>query len=613
MTRFLILFAILFSVLTVKSQNTRGLYLPVEFQKAYQDGTRSKNGNPGRNYWQNRSDYDLKARIDPYKKTLEGQGDITYYNNSPDTLKNIVFFLYPDLYAKKSARDDEIDPELLTDGVKIEKVIVNDSLIDMENQRKFRRYGTRMIIALPEPLPPALSVKTHIEWNYNLPGEGRAPVYDSTSMFVAYWYPEVAVYDDIDGWNSMDFTGGVEFYHDYSNYKVEVQVPDSFLVWAVVPPDNRDDIYPAFIQKRLKDVNENKATNIVTINDIKNGIKVRSHTWKYTADDWPDFCFALSDHYLWDARLYKNKDTYFLNTVYPGYHNRFSVNLQAEYDAVDIYTNKMPAYPFPFKYFTAFNGLRGGGMEFPGMINDGYNDSTWYRTPVTALEANRGLTYHEMFHMYFPFYMGINETKYSWMDEGWASFSTYLIPQEYHPFALTRFGRLTVPPMMVPSNIYPRDFYSNAYTIGAYSYYSLQQLLGDQMFLKCLHAYIDRWHHKHPVPYDYFYTFSDVAGQDLNWFWKKWYFDWGYMDLGIKGFNGKVLEIQNLGGKPVAASVKLTYTDKSTEEREINPSVWKDEDVYEMEMPKKKDLQRAELIIPYNGDVVLDNNVWEKN
>ncbi len=594
------------------SQPQKGLYLPVEFQHAFNSGTRSFDGDPGKNYWQNHSDYNLKAIIDPYKKTLAGEADITYYNESPDTLNSITVFLYPDEYAKRSSRDYDIDPNLLTDGVHIDSLAVDNMEVNLDDRSAVWRYGTRMFIRPKTPVLPDSSVQLHIAWNYIITanGEDRDGIYDSTSLFIGYWYPEIGVYDDIDGWNSIDHTGGVEFYHDYSNYKVELEVPDNFLVWASVPPDNEKDIYPDFILNRLADVNENKATPIVTKDDIQKGIRVKTNLWKYTANDFPDFCFALSDHYRWDARLYKNSDTYFLNTVYPEYHKRFAVNSQIEYEALGVFTTQLPAIPFPFRYFTAVNALHGGGMEYPGMINDGFYDTALISRPTTELAANRGLTYHEMFHMFFPFYMGINESKYSWMDEGWASFTSYLIPNEYRARGLYRFGELSVAPMMVPSNITPRDFYVNAYTIGAYSYYSLQQLLGQPLFLKCLQEYIHRWHHKHPTPYDYFNSFSNTSGKDLNWFWKRWYFDWGYVDLGIKGYNGKELTIQNIGGKPMAASVKLTFEDQSTDEVRINPSVWKESDTYQLSVTRKKKLISAELIIPYTGDVMLDNNTW---
>jgi hypothetical protein len=612
MIRTNIFILLIFTVFGGYAQLNSKLYLPLEFQKAYEKSTRSADGKPGINYWQNHSDYIIKAKIDPVKKTLAGEEEVTYHNDSKDTLKFIPLFLYHDVYSRKAARDSEINPDLLTDGVVISKVEVNHVALDLKDEEKFSRSGTQMMIIPDHPVEPDSSITLTITWNYIIPGKGfdRSGAYDSTSMFIAYWYPEIAVYDDIDGWDFNDFTGGVEFYHDYSNYTVEIEAPANFLLWASVAPLNAEDIYPDFIKKRLNEVNEKGATAIVTKKDIEKGFSVKSTTWKYKAGNFDDFCFGISDHYQWDARLFKNGDSYFLNTVYPSYHDKFSVVSQIETEAVGVFTREMPAYPFPFRYFTAFNGLEGGGMEFPGMINDAFADTTEYRRPVTNYEANHSLTFHEMFHMYFPFYMGINEKKFSWMDEGWASYTDFFSTKNHRSYGMSWLGRLSVPPMMVPSYITPRNFYANAYTIGSYSYYSLQQMLGDEVFLKCLHEYIMRWNHKHPSPYDFFNTFNSASGQDLSWFWKKWYFDWGYMDLGIRGLNGKSLEIVNAGGKPVAASVILSYFDQSSEEIKVNPGVWKSGDSYLIPVAKKKKLIKAELVIPASGDAVRSNNTW---
>ncbi|HLF36059.1 MAG TPA: M1 family metallopeptidase, partial [Cyclobacteriaceae bacterium] len=548
--------------------------------------------------------------VDPFAKTLAGEGEITYYNNSPDTLGSVTFFLYHDLYAKRSARDDDINPALLTDGVVIEEIRIDDGAVDMENKSVARRTGTRLILYLGKPLDPDSSAKFFFRWRFTIPGDGfeRSGAYDSTSMFIAYWYPEVAVYDDIDGWDRTDYTGGVEFYHDYSDFRIRIEVPENFLVWASAAPSNPEEVYPDLIMKKLIEVNENKATSIVNEDDLRQGIRTGG-IWKYEARNFPDFSFALSDHYLWDARLFKSDTRYFLNTVYPVYQKGFSVVSQASYEALGVFTGSMPAFPFPFKYFTAFNGLHGGGMEFAGMINDTFSDSARMQSTRTNLELNRGLTYHEMFHQYFPFYMGINEKKYAWMDEGWATFTNFLHRGSSRRMDLSSSARLSSPPIMVPSNITPRNFYLNSYTLAACSYYMLQQHLGDRTFVECLQEYINRWKQKHPTPYDFFNTFSNVSGQNLDWFWKSWYFDWGYMDLGINSISGSTVEIQNYGGKPVAANVILTYKDGSPGELSIQPSVWKEDHKYFLSIPGKKKPVKAEIFVPRWGDAVKENDI----
>ncbi|HEX5154533.1 MAG TPA: hypothetical protein VFW07_23970 [Parafilimonas sp.] len=144
---------------------------------------------------------------------------------------------------------------------------------------------------------------------YTIPGKGfeRSGIIDSTAMFIGYWYPEMAVRDDIDGWDRIVYDAGTEFYHDYSDYDVEVEAPDNFMVWASVAPDNGSAVYPDFIQQRISTAQKSKApVVIVGSEDYKNKLQIKSHTWHYTAKNFPDFAFALSDHFIWEARQYKN-------------------------------------------------------------------------------------------------------------------------------------------------------------------------------------------------------------------------------------------------------------------------------------------------------------------
>jgi hypothetical protein len=163
---------------------------------------------------------------------------------------------------------------------------------------------------------------------------------------------------------------------------------------------------------------------------------------------------------------------------------------------------------------------------------------------------------------------------------------------------------------MVPSHIQEGSGL-NSYTIGSYSYYSLYKLLGKDLFTKCLHAYMNDWKFKHPTPYDFMFTFNRVSGQNLNWFWNKWYFDWGYMDMGIAGVKDNVVTLQNLGGRPIAFSMEVAFEDGSKISEEVNPSVWKNASTYAHKVNAgKKKIKSVTLVIPTNGDAIGQNNVW---
>jgi hypothetical protein len=604
----------------------QGLYHPIEYRPSFENGTRRLDGTVSETYWQNRGEYVLKATVDPAKRLLTGTADITYYNNSPQTLDNIVFHAYHDMYKPGAKREhfypDGVPASILTEGMVVDACVVDGRVVDLKNRRVVNYGGTNYRVALPNPLKPGGSLKLTIKWHYTIPGEGfeRSGAINPTSMFIGYWYPEIAVYDDINGWDRVLYDGTAEFYHDVNDYSVEIDLPANYLVWASVPPDNAQELYPKVISDRL--ALARKSTEPVTIvgkEDYAKGVKVNSTKWKFTAKGFPDFAFAFSDKYIWQAAQYKDDvGDYFVHIAYDPANASFASVLKAQQASLKIFHSEYPRYAFPYKNFTIFNGLAGGGMEFPGMANDeaytGAEFSRWMGRKVTDLEANMSITMHEMFHMYFPFLMGINEKRFAWMDEGLADFVDHFIPPVYEStWNQEQLGRQVLPPMMVPTFITPVHSQDNSYTVGSYSYYSLYHLLGKDLFLKCLNEYMDRWKYKHPTPYDYFYTFNDVSGQDLTWFWKRWYFDWGYPDLAIVSFENNVLTVSNEGGRPLAFKLTYTYADKTTTEEMVSPAVWKDSDVLVKKTGSSKEITGIRISILGGSDALVGNNVWRKN
>lgn len=599
------------------------LYMPIEFQKAYENGTRKMDGTVSPTYWQNRSIYKLKATIDPATRMLTGEAEITYFNNSPDSMRNPGFHTYHDYYkpdSKKAgffAAGADATPH---EGMVIDLIQVNGSDIDLNDRKSARYRGTNYQLMLKEAVPPGGTLNLTIKWHYVIPGEGfeRSGAIDPTSMFVAYWYPEMAVLDDIDAWDRVVYDAATEFYHDYSDYEVEITVPDNFTVWASVAADNPKEVYSKTTLDRLEKAKKSTApVNVLKADEFKT-TSSGNKTWKYTAKNFPDFSFALSDHFLWDAASYTDKEgTYSIHTAYPADHKEFSAVLSTIQESLKVFHTSFPIYPFPYKNFTIFNGLQGGGMEFPGMANDqemsGAQFSRWAGKEVSDFEANLGLTLHEMCHMYFPFLMGINEKKYAWMDEGQASFSDYFIPEIFESGNQDRdyLGSQRVLPMMTPS--YQMEGSGiNSYTIGSRSYQALYKLLGKEMYAKCLKAYMDNWKYKHPTPYDFFFTFNTVSGQNLNWFWKNWYFDWGYIDLGIKSVSADEVVIENVGGRALPFGLKITFEDGTDTTTEFTPAVWEKSNTMTHKLTSKKAIKQVDLLIEFGGDAGGKNNVWMK-
>ncbi len=607
------------------------LYLPLEFKKAYENETRSKDGSVSAGYWQNKATYNIEAGIDVKNRLLKGSAVITYFNNSPDTLRSVTFHTYQDYLKPYSSRKRFDGSKIKAEdhqGMVIGHVIIAEDTVDLNNPQQVIYGGTNYSIRLSDPLPPSENLDLQIFWNYEIPVEGqlrgRAPfrsgAYDSTSMFVGYWYPEIAVRDDIHGWDTKAFDPATEFYHDFSDYKISLTLPEEFTVWASVPPDNPGKVYSGEVQNRLEKAREsNTAVQILTQEDFRTGSGA-TKTWNYTAKEFPDFAFAFSDHYLWEAATYiDEKGDYLIQTAYSYANPGFGEILPTLATSLKIFHRDFPKYPFPYKFFTVFDGMEMGGMEFPGMANDGLFTKEiirqLYRVDPSDEEVhfrNLTITLHEMAHMYFPFMMGINEKKYAWMDEGFALASAVFI-EDWKPVNESNFnylGSLNAVPPMVPSNEHDNSFINSI--VGSAAYLALYELLGDKLFHNGLHAFMDEWKHKHPTPYDFMFTFNSASGRDLTWFWKAWLFEWGYMDLGIKAIEGHNVQVENSGGRPMTFKIVTTYENGKNIEERISPAVWENSSLYTHAIPGSQPIKEVRLEFSNYPDAVKENNVWRR-
>ncbi len=423
---------------------------------------------------------------------------------------------------------------------------MNNVEVNPNDKNFVRRRNTLMTVFLYEPLLPDSQISIDIDWNFTIPwgkGNPRMGAYDSTSFFIAYWYPQIAVYDDIDGWDFLAYNGEQEFYNDYSNYDVEITVPNTFPVWATGILQNPEEVLmPKYLERYNEAHTSDSVINIITKDDLNTGEIFKkdsaSNTWKYKVNNITDFAFAMSDHYLWDGvSIAPDKDSdrrTYIAAVYKEESKDFYEVAAITRKAVNYYSNTLPGVPFPFPSLTVFNSTE-PGMEFPMMINEESNLIRWRTVEVTS---------HETAHEYFPFYVGINEKKYSFMEEGMAQFLPLDFQTEegkYNPLyrmlkAYERFaGEEMEMPMMIPNyqlKGWTREF--SIYFRPGLAYDYLRDALGKELFDKCLHEYIKRWHGKHPIPYDFFFTFNEVTGKDLSWYWKPWFFERGYPDLAIK-------------------------------------------------------------------------------
>lgn len=606
------------------------LYMPLNIQKSYTNGTRSFDGKPGKSYWQNSADYRLAAQLLPRESLLTGRGTIDYHNNSPDTLNNVVIRLYQNVHKIGNPRQFPLSPEAVDEGIKIHDLKINGK--DYESgeaeDSPFRRIATNRTVKLIDPLPPNKSLKIEVAWSFHIPQKFpmRMGQYSDTDFFVAYWYPQVAVYDDIDGWDKTEYLGTVEFYNDFNNYDVSLTLPGDYVVWATGELQNMKKVLQSNIIQRFKKAKtSDKVIRLITRKDYeKHQVTILNplNVWKFRATHVTDFSFATSNHYLWDAASVevdpKTGRRSLTCAAYPDSTNYFGEAAAIAHTTIEYLSKNLPGVPYPYSHTTSFcNGRGRGGMETPMMANDG--DPKKYYSAV-------GLIFHEISHSYFPFYMGINERKYAWMDEGWAS----ILPREvveqadssydYFQKRVENFekgsGQEKQVQLMMPSSSISGEFYRLAsYDQPALAYWMLQDILGADMFRKALQEYIHRWNGRHPIPYDFFYTFENVSGRNLEWFWKPWFFERGYPDLAIAGItleNGRQnVTIQKIGNMPIPVHLTVTLKDDSQKEIDRPVTVWADGET-EISIPLKyeKPIMKIELGSNHIPDVNKENNLY---
>ncbi len=538
------------------------LHIPKEIQKAYENNTRSKDGKPGINYWQNSVSYDIDVVVAPETRTISGKETVVFTNNSPDDLSTIVIRLYYDVFKKGNERGMAVKEEDIGEGVIIEALTVDGENFDITNREMARRSGTNLVLRLQEPLKSGNEITLGFQWEQKVPlTVRRVGAIDSTSFFVGYWYPQVAVYDDVFGWDLTDYTFDTEFYNNLADFDVKITAPENFLVWATGTLENSSAVLPAKIHEQyLRAKTSTDLVKVVTKEDLSN-LQLKSNTWHYKASEVSDFAFAMSDHFLWDAlsQEVSGKDV-LISTAYPmASESSYSEITLIQQKTIKHFSEDVPGIPYPYPAFTTFIGMRGGGMEFPMMANN--------------TGPSEGVAIHELFHTYFPMYVRINESRFAWMDEGWATFTTTLVrnkyfTEAYDPTGLyTRFkngmdrngGAIGDLPTVTSSQYMGINYGYHSYTLPAFTYALLYQHFGEEKFLEVFRTYIRRWAKKSPTPYDFFYTFEDVSGEDLSWFWEPWYFKMGYSDVAIESYKNGKLVVKQIGDRPVPLSVSVDY------------------------------------------------------
>jgi hypothetical protein len=532
---------------------------------------RTASGAPGPKYWQQRADYDIKATLDEKNLMLHGAETVTYFNNSPDVLTYI--WLQLDENEHSSVKNAGY-----ADGSSLSRSFSPTAIDKLADEKKDNGYGvnilkatdalgknlkytvnkTMMRIELPTSLKPGQKFVFNIDWNYKISdrmtvgGRGGYEFFpeDGNHLFtMAQWFPRLAVYSDFQGWQHHQFTGRGEFALAFGNYNVAITVPGDHVVMATGSCQN----YPAVLSaaqlarwnKALTSYKE--PVEVVTLDEAKAAEKNKvatTKTWIFKAENVRDFAFGSSRKFVWDAMAtdVEGKKVMSMSAYGKeayGLYRKFSTKAVAH--TIKTYSKFSIPYPYP----VAQSIEAANGMEYPMIcFNYGRTEKDGSYTEATK-NGMLGVVIHEVGHNFFPMIVNSDERQWSWMDEGLNSFVQYLTEELYDNKFPTRGGpawtitdymklpKEQLEPIMTNSeNII--QFGPNAYTKPATGLNILREtIMGRELFDYSFKEYSRRWAFKHPTPADLFRTMEDASAEDLDWFWRGWFYGIDPVDIAI--------------------------------------------------------------------------------
>ena len=565
-----------------------GHYNQSKFKQLYQEFStpntyRSASGAPGPNYYQQQADYVMNIELDDEKAILYGEETITYTNNSPDDLE----YLWVQLDQNVREKDTK---SALRNGSKVRsnervesfaKKYMKDSFdggfnIDFVKDANGKALSytinqTMMRINISTPLKSKEKMSFSIKWNYNIPDHTIDRARSGYEYFskdgnrayvIAQFFPRMAVYSDVEGWQNHQFWGSGEFALPFGNYDVNITVPADHVLDATGTLQNRKEVFSKEMLKRYEKAKKSydKPVIIVTQEEAIEAEKQKSSkkkTWKFHADNVRDYGFATSRKFIWDMQAVKvaGKDVMAVS-MYPKEGNPLweEYSTKAVAMALKSYSEHSLDYPYP-KAISVH--AKRQGMEYPmicwnyGRPNeDGtYSDRTKYGMISVII--------HEVGHNFFPMIVNSDERQWGWMDEGLDTFLQYLAEQDFgeaYPDAIapnakypSRRGEPSkiVPYMagdqsaMAPIMSNPENVYRlgpNAYGKPATALNILREtVMGPELFDHAFKTYSNRWKFKHPTPEDFFRTMEDASAVDLDWYWRGWFYTTDYVDIGVKG------------------------------------------------------------------------------
>jgi hypothetical protein len=574
---------------------------------------RSSNGAPGPSYWQNEADYDLHASLDAAAKQLSATETITYTNNSPNSLPSLWLLLEQNIYRKDSrgqllfgALIRRMMGKAASGPMNTEGFVFDSVEIEAAGKKTKADYvvdDTRMQIRLAEPLKSKGQLKIAIRYHYQIPGvwggrtswgmSQKGEIYD-----MAQWYPRMAVYDDLRGWDTLPYIGS-EFYLEYGNFDYSVTVPANMIVAGSGELVNPKEVLTAEELARVDKARASDATVMIRTPEEVNAALGKpaatgTKTWHFRMEHTRDVAWSASPVFVWDAariNLPEGKKALAMSVYPPESVGAEAWDKSTEYvkDTVEHFSKQWYPYPWPAAINVAGFST---GMEYPGIVFDGIPDKGAFLFWVTA---------HEIGHDWFPMIVGSNERRHAFMDEG---FNTFIDIDESATYANGKYGpkrdseysaggeppdmilkvldNPAAPTLMARADAYPFQLgHPVSYFKGAYGLVLLrEQILGPERFDWAFRKYIRDWAYKHPSPSDFFREMESEGGEDLTWFWRGWYLNnWKY-DVAVDKIEGSEVTLSNRGQLVLPTTVEVTFKDGTKTRTKLPVETWLSRNTY---------------------------------
>ncbi len=565
--------------------------------------TRLPNGKPGAGYWQQQIDYKVDAELEIVKGILTGKEIITYTNNSPDTLNELWWHLYQNIFNEKSEARKEGNivgrAMTATKGITIEKIIISGKEITpFENE-------TLMKTILPYSLNPNQKIEIEVWWNYEVPKIATLRTGSNEIDFgMCQWYPQIAVYDDLRGWDKTPYLGQGEFYLNYGNWEANITVPGNYIVAGTGILQNTNEVLSEAQLKKYNSISSDSVIQIISKTETdtsRNSLKKLKQIWRFKAENVRDFAWAASPRFIWDAT--KTNAGVLIHAFYlPSEAENWKDGANLNKFTIEYFSKEYGNYIYP--QATVISGPV-YGMEYPMLVFVSAGEQFTNSMEMTLI--------HELGHEWYPMMIGSHETNYPFMDEG---FNTYItstaVGEKFGNSSLIKreFFEKTKYILQLPEtndkNFNQYHYISKAIQgseislsassydargdqYGVYAYakpgsilWMLRDMLGDEVFSNAMKEYYNRWLLKHPYPEDFFNTIEDVAGRDLDWFWNQWIYQTWKLDLALlkiinekteNGFDA-TFKIASLEKAIMPTTIRLTLADGTIRDERFSEDVF---------------------------------------